>query len=84
MVGTYCADVVISDDDSTLDHIGHPELGTIQVEVDVGRLVSRKRSKKTYEYTTYDSVGLVHERSKKAGAHCIRCVLLFGLEAIVQ
>ncbi|KAI0754337.1 hypothetical protein C8Q80DRAFT_1138446 [Daedaleopsis nitida] len=60
-----------TDDDSLLtgfNNINNAELGTIEVSL---KRVHSQGTRTAYVPETFDSVGAVHERSKKAGAHSV-------------
>ena len=62
------------DSDDLLESMHNPELGTIKVAVYPVTREARVQ-KRVHSYANFQPVGAVHERSKKAGVHCVRCVL---------
>ncbi|KAI0697500.1 hypothetical protein C8T65DRAFT_662092 [Cerioporus squamosus] len=60
-----------TDDDSSLDQNGNSELGTIRIQVYRVKRVPRTQPVGPACNAAYNPVGPVHERSKKAGVHCI-------------
>ena len=62
-----------SDADDALHAPANADLGTIRVEVERVRLVRIRNSSPRDFAHAFHSVGPVHERSKKLGAHCVTC-----------
>ena len=66
----------ILDADDALNVPENEDLGTIRVRVQQVQLVRKTGldiRPRSYNNTNLPSTRLVHERSKKAGAHCVTC-----------
>ncbi len=82
--GLPIVDTICLDADDALHAPANADLGTIRVRVDRIELLSLVLAPKDHQALTFQSVGPVHERSKKLGVHCVTCAWLPFLVGVVQ
>ena len=75
---------MLPDSDDLLKSSDNPDLGVIKVEV--FKIVNKvpRRQPKMHSRSRFQPIGVVHERSKKAGTHCIGCVPPSGPDTLGQ
>ncbi|TBU59466.1 hypothetical protein BD310DRAFT_925183 [Dichomitus squalens] len=67
------APLTTTDDDAVCNDTEAMDLGTIQVRVWRGRSKPIADPTGSAEYIAFTPTSIVHERSKKAGVHCVTC-----------